>query len=99
MNSKEALKELCCRCYVDSDLCTCHPKYRGGECKTSCEYKETIKQDLERLEKLEKAIKILKNKTVVIVALKLSKDLNDYNRMTSFKNLTQEEYELLKEIL
>lgn len=58
-----------------------------------------IQQDLDRLEKLEKAINILKNKTVVIVALKLSKNLNDYNRMTTFKNLTQEEYELLKEVL
>ena len=87
----------------------------------------TIKQDLERLEKLEKeykesrkvikswnknggellrenaklkkVIEIVNGKTIVIVALKLSKDLNDYIRMTSFENLTQEEYDLLKEYL
>ena len=49
--------------------------------------------------KLKKAIEILKNKTVVILALELSKDSDDYNRMTSFENITQEEYELLKEVL
>lgn len=111
-NSKEALENL--------TYCV-----NGMESKEK--YYKIIKQDLDRLEKLEKenkelrksikswnenggnllkentklkkAIEILKNKTVVIVALKLSKDLNDYNRMTSFENLTQEEYELLKEVL
>ena len=50
-------------------------------------------------EKLKKIIEIIKTKIVVLVALKLSKDLNDYNRMTSFENLTQQEYEILKEYL
>lgn len=49
--------------------------------------------------KLKKVIEIVNGKTIVIVALKLSKDLNDYIRMTSFENLTQEEYDLLKEYL
>lgn len=66
------------------------PFYKDFDC---------IKQDLERLEKLEKAIEIMKSKTIIIFALKLSKDLNDYNRMTSFENLTQQEYEILKEVL
>ena len=50
-----------------------------------------------KIEKLEKVIEIVNGKTIIIFALKLSKDLNDYNRMTSFENLTQEEYDLLKE--
>lgn len=50
-------------------------------------------------EKLKKVIEILKNETIVIIALKLSKDLNHYSRMTDFDNLTPEEYDLLKEYL
>lgn len=50
-------------------------------------------------EKLKKVIEIIKTKIVVLVALKFSKDLSDYNRMTDFDNLTQEEYEILKEWL
>ena len=46
--------------------------------------------------KLKKIIEIIRTKIIVLVALKLSKDLDDYNRMTDFENLTQEEYELLK---
>ena len=56
MNSKEALEKLCSRCYIESEQCTCHPRYKGGVCYTSCEYKEAIEQDLDRLEKLEKAL-------------------------------------------
>ena len=67
-------------------------------------HKETIKMQHNQIEslhtenaKLKKVIEILKGKTIIIFALKLSNDLNDYNRMTSFENLTQEEFELLKE--
>ena len=49
--------------------------------------------------KLKKVIEILKSKTIIIFALEISKDLNDYNKMTSFEKLTQEEYDLLKEYL
>lgn len=54
--------------------------------------------ELNEITKLKKAIEILKNKTIVILALELSKDLNEYNKMTSFEKLTQEEFELLKEV-
>ena len=47
-------------------------------------------------EKLKKVIEIIKTKIIVLVALKFSKDLDDYNRMTNFDNLTQEEYDLLR---
>ena len=67
-------------------------------------HKETIKMQYSQIEslqsentKLKKIIEIIRTKIIVLVALKLSKDLDDYNRMTNFDNLTQEEYELLKE--
>lgn len=62
MNSLEALEELCSRCYVESEKCSCHARYKGGECSTSCEYKELLEKDLERLEKLEKENKELRDK-------------------------------------
>lgn len=68
-----------------------------------------ISKDLERLEtleeenaKLKQAIKILKNKNVNIKLLRISKSVDSYNCFVSginfYKNLTQEEFELLKEV-
>lgn len=94
MTSKEALKLL----YSDAENYAYFNETEEDLSEIKLEY-ELIKQDLERLEKLKKAIEILKGKTIIIFALKLSKDLSDYNRMTSFKNLTQEEYDFLKEYL
>ena len=85
MTSKEALNEL----YYCIEF----------ECDIIDSLRKQIYQELDRLEKLEKVIEILKGKTIIIFALKLSKDLSDYNRMTDFDNLTQEEYEILKEWL
>ena len=69
-------------------------------------HKETIKMQHNQIEsfhtenyKLKKVIEIIKTKIIVLVALKLSKNLDDYNRMTNFENLTQEEYDLLKDYL
>lgn len=61
MTSKEALKELCSRCYVESDLCSCHPRYNGGKVNNTCSLRDAILQDLERLEKLEKFVDIYKH--------------------------------------
>lgn len=109
--SLEALEELCSRCYVESEKCSCHARYKGSECYISCEYKEQIKQDLERLEKLEKTIEILKDKSVDIVCLQLcfkhynveyyNNELSNYLPyfMVVKCQLTQEEYNLLKEVL
>lgn len=66
-----------------------------------------VKQDLDRLEKLEKAIEIIKNKGMdchSISAIKQSKDYEDYlylvkNLITVVFKLTKQEYELLKEVL
>lgn len=57
MSSKyqEALDELCSRCYVDSDKCTCHPRYEGGKCGSNCEYRQLI-QELVDKEKTKKPI-------------------------------------------
>ena len=59
MTSKEALKELCSRCYVESDLCSCHPRYNGGKVNNTCSLRDAILQDLDRLEMLEKQNKLL----------------------------------------
>lgn len=63
-------------------------------------HKEVIK-DLKRLEKLEKAIEILKDKKVSIGLLLKNNTLNQYNRVRHLYDadfLIQEEYELLKEV-
>lgn len=60
-----------------------------------------IKKDLERLEKLEKAIKILKNKKVSIELLLKTNILNEYNRVRHLYDadfLIQKEFKLLKEV-
>lgn len=103
MNSKEALKELCSRCYVESDLCSCHPRYSGGKCNNTCKYKETIEQDLDRLEKLEKAIEILKRFNFSIFTVKNNNNETGFKIFTDSlletQEITQQEYELLKEVL
>lgn len=99
MTSKEALERLCSRCYIESEQCTCHPRYKGGVCYTSCEYKEAIEQDLDKLEKLEKAFKIFIEKDVEVNWL-MTDSLEMYNAGLDKKyQLTQEQYSLLKEVL
>ena len=39
-----ALNELCSRCYVESEKCTCHPKYKGGKCNNNCEHKQILQE-------------------------------------------------------
>ena len=63
-----------------------------------------IEQDLDRLERLEKAFKILTNKEVNLIVLKYFIEKGDgveaYNLYyTTKERLTKEEYELLKEAL
>lgn len=41
---QKALKELCNRCYVESEKCTCHPKYKGGKCNNNCEHKQALQE-------------------------------------------------------
>ena len=64
-------------------------------------HKETIKMQHSQIEKLEKVIAILKSKGVQEDFLKHTKNVNDYNKaikhLNYFDELTQEEYELLKE--
>ena len=117
MNSKEALARLT---YCDNDM------------ESEEKYYKTVKQDLDRLEKLEKeheklkerykhraetsndlckavkqyekAFEILVDKKVNILVLKYfiekGDDVKTYNLYyTTKEKLTQEEYELLKEVL
>lgn len=41
---QEALDKLCSRCYVESEECTCHARYKGGKCYDSCEHKEALQE-------------------------------------------------------
>ena len=102
--SLEALEELCSRCYVESEKCTCHPRYRGGECSTSCEYKELLEKDLERLDKFEKTIDILKDNLYIgfndnYNGVSFKKDKYDECDYTILYLKDKQQYNLLKEIL
>ena len=65
---------------------------------------KSIEKDLERLEMLERALKILANKEINLIVLKYFIEKGDgveaYNLYyTTKERLTKEEYELLKEAL
>ena len=88
MRSKEALKELI------------------ENAQELCEWElvrlNIIKQDLDRLEELEKVIGLLWRKNVNIVYIKVFKDFKKYSEYytgySSKDKLTNEEFDLLKEV-
>lgn len=94
MIGKEALKEYK-EIYIDKT-------FKGDSCPSQEWYLEIIEQDLDKLEELEKVIEIIKNKDVDNITYLLNTDLEDYNQTISFFGgtniLTQEEYELLKDV-
>lgn len=51
------------------------------------------------IEKSLKALEIIKEKAVNVFILFLSDNLEDYNQYVTCSNLTQEEYDLLREML
>ena len=60
---------------------------------------ETVEKDLKHLEKLEKAIEIIKNKNVVIPLFKRTKTKSYYNeRVNEDMYLFEAEFNLLKEV-
>ena len=96
LNSKEALEHICKTC--DNECCP----YIHYE-KSRCGFYGVIRQDLDRLEKLEKAFDIVTYKSVNILILKycIAKGggVETYNlHYTTEEPITQEEYELLKEV-
>ena len=96
LNSKEALEHICKNC--DNKCCP----YIHYE-KSRCGFYGVIRKDLDRLEKLEKVIDILENKIVNILILKycIAKGggVETYNlHYKTEDQITQEEYELLKEV-
>ena len=97
LNSKEALEHICKTC--DNECCP----YIHYE-KSRCAFYGVIRQDLERLHKLEKAFDIVTYKSVNILILKycIAKGggVETYNlHYKTEEQITQEEYELLKEVL
>lgn len=90
MTSKEALKEYY---YCDTD----------NVMEKSKILYEAIEKDLDRLEKLEKAIKLMWCKNVNIVYIKIFKYFEKYSEYytgySSKDKLTKEEFDLLKEVL
>ena len=109
LSSKEALEELLYYANLNFE--------RENERKTEFSNKieqigiadneesfKIIEKDLDRLERLEKAFKILANKEVNLIVLKYFIEKGDgveaYNLYyTTKERLTKEEYELLKEAL
>ena len=67
----------------------------------NCRLNELVKKQFNNLIKLETFVEIIKDKEVVIAILIRSNTLDDYNNNPMFvsKLLTQEEYDLLKEVL
>ena len=74
MTSKEALKEYK-EIYIDKT-------FKGNECPSQEWYFKIIKQDLERLEKLEKVIEILKRRNVCVYLL----TPEEYNFLKEYLN-------------
>ena len=97
MNSKEALDYICSIC--DHECCP----YIHYD-KSRCGFYALIRQNLDRLEKLEKAFYIVTYKSVDILILKyciaIGEGVETYNLYyTTEEPITQEEYEILKEVL
>ena len=66
----------------------------------SLDHLNILNQDIDRLEKLEKVIEIIKAKRVAISFLLTTLCVKEYNVFViTTKELSQEEYELLKEVL
>lgn len=115
MTSKEALESIVedyhnsvIERYYKSDM----PKFRRDELYEIYDNRfEVVKQELERLEKLEKALKIIINKNLnaKLFVECLENHKEKYKKEMSFKeigfrlcfasNLTKKEFELLKEVL
>lgn len=60
---------------------------------------ETIDSLRKENEKLKKAIEILKRRVISLKGIKDCESATEYNRYTSLGLITQQEYELLKEVL
>ena len=109
MNSKEALKYLSNECIRKYDIYSnnCWNNEIAAYDKVR-DCLNTIKKDLERLEKLEKAIELLKDKLKFELAIyrnggcTLKHYMNKQTMVsddTCLRHLEIEEYELLKEVL
>ena len=66
-----------------------------------CNNIENLKNKLLKAKKLEKALEIIKNKCVDIYLLKSVNELEKYNKLIGLRGieLTQKEFELIKEML
>lgn len=92
MNSKKALKNI--RDYHNETVYDTDSIYTENIFEKEL---DAIEKDLERLEKLEKAIKILEDNLSLILFNANPYEL--YAEKFGYRYLTQEEYEILKEVL
>lgn len=105
MANKESLERLLCMAKKGCKVDMCNVKYVENAT-------DIIKKDLYRLEKLEKALEIIKNKCAANTNIWLvvcTRTYEDYESFVENKDhklvrlehniLTQQEYELLKEVL
>ena len=91
-HSDDRLFELGDYCYKSEDTHRCEIVNKLG-------HYEDIDESPEHLEKIKKALEIIKNKWVNIEVLIQSKTLDDYNTTLCVHDLTKKEYDLLKEVL
>lgn len=94
MKSKEALEKI--RAYHNQISLLCKGKLNNKIINAE----NQIEKDLNRIEKMEKAIKILKDKLEITInshAEYFNQPMISGNEI--YTNLTQEEYKLLKEVL
>ena len=101
MNGKDALEQVCKICNHD-----CCPYIHYD--KSRCGFYGVIRQDLDRLEELEKVIDILKEVLKRVFIFKFGENIGnggyisitkiDCNN-TTIVNIGKEEYDLLREVL
>lgn len=100
-NPSEALKQLGDISYFIMEAYSDHePLEENQRDSRQCfvDYCKNIQQALLKAKEQEKALKIIKNKWVDLYALFIAYDLEDYNIKHTIE-LTQEEFDLLKEVL
>ena len=91
----EEVKNLRTSCYRDDRMVAISMPYFD-------KFLDNLEKELKEKEKQDKALEIIKKKNVNILEIKLCNDYEEYNRCASgfdVEELTQEEFDLLKEVL
>lgn len=105
MTAKEKLKNICSKCEIAKGKRQIACPFRSID-NEYCDDYDIIKQSLDRLEKLEKVIEILKKKKVNIYHIWAFDNYQQYKEHYPFSEyhaeedmLTEQEYEQIKKVL